>query len=98
MKKQLLLLCAICGLSYGAAIAQNADDEQLANNDSTKLAISNQVHSIPQTTFNETANHVYGSCTATTMCPQLTTNTGNVRGYYFIAPVSFTICGLFIPT
>ena len=41
---------------------------------------------------------VSAQCTATTMCPQLTTNAGSVRGYYFVAPVSFTLCGLFIPT
>ena len=42
--------------------------------------------------------NVFAQCTAVTMCPQTTTFSGNVRGYYFGAPVNFTICGLFIPT
>lgn len=45
-----------------------------------------------------TSNQVSAQCLATTMCPHLTTFSGNTRGYYFIAPVSFTICGLFVPT
>jgi len=36
--------------------------------------------------------------TAITLCPYITSFSSMTRGYYFTAPVSFTICGVFVPT
>ena len=43
-------------------------------------------------------DHAYQSCMPAAICPQVTTFSSNVRGYFFTSPVAFTICGLFIPT
>jgi hypothetical protein len=92
MKKQLLFLGAACALAFSVQ-AQNADAEQNLSNSGNVIlpASSMQKRSLP-------ASNQSSSCTPATMCPQLTTNSGNVRGYYFIAPTSFKICGLLVPT
>src|SRR3989304_10582725 len=97
MKKQFLFLAAMWGLTYGTAIAQNPDMDQRAENNSS-ISAFRQITDAPQTTINKTENNVALVCTADSMCPQSSTFSGNVRGYHFTAPVSFPICGLFIPT
>lgn len=42
--------------------------------------------------------NLYSQGTLMPIGPQSGTFTSNVRGYYFTAPVNFTICGLYIPT
>lgn len=91
MKKQLLLLAVAC--SFNCAIkAQNADAEQKLSNPGD--------NNVPVLTTKRSNSPVVQStsCVAEGMCPQINTNTGNVRGYFFIAPVSFSICGLRVPT
>lgn len=95
MKQQLLLLAMACSFTY-AVQAQNADSEQNIPSPSDQAVTVKQVNA---SQFRKNTQAVQsGSCAPTTMCPQITTNTGNVRGYYFIAPTSFVICGLLVPT
>ncbi len=100
MKTSLLLFFTVCGFTYGTAIAQNADldfKQQLNNNPPGAVFIE-RIPPVSETVSDQKADRVLSPCTADTMCAQLTTFSGNVRGYYFIAPVAFSICGLFIPT
>jgi len=49
-------------------------------------------------TITVTPNYTIGSPGSITLPPQTATFTGNVRGYWFTAPTSFTMTSLFVPT
>lgn len=91
MNKQ-LLFTAVSVFAMGTLFSQNADLDQ-----------QSPISVIHQSTTNRTAsaypvNNITSTCAAATMCPQSSTNSGSVRGYYFVSPVSFTLCGLLVPT
>lgn len=97
MKQQLLILSVASVLAFTKANAQTADLDQ------APVTVIQQAASDRQLSHNATQakgypNSTLSGCTAANMCPQITTNTGNVRGYYFVAPVSFVLCGLLVPT
>lgn len=99
MKKQLLFLSALSVFVADHALAQNADPDKVSSTvqvveQKYDPARVNQV----QKNFKGSYGAVSATCGPTSMCPQTTTFTGNVRGYYFIAPASFVICGLLVPT
>jgi hypothetical protein len=95
MKKQLLLLGAACALVFSAN-AQNADaDARIAKSDEPL-----KIKRVSSSQFKQSFASVQsGHCTPAPMCPQdVVYSGGTVRGYYFIAPTSFVICGLLVPT
>jgi hypothetical protein len=96
MKTQVLFSMAF-GLSVFGACAQDADSDfrlkhQVAPSDVQQKTIVVQSISKPFT------RNASSGCAPASMCPQQTTYSGSVRGYYFIAPKSFRICGLLVPT
>lgn len=81
-------------LAFAGATAQNADLDQRITGQSPEQP-TNQHHT---NAAKEYQHAPLSACTPATMCTQSSTNTGNVRGYYFVAPKSFVICGLLVPT
>jgi hypothetical protein len=99
MKKQLLLLSALSVFAGVHAWAQNADPDQ----SSSPIQVIEQKYAPVRQSPGESqlksgTDAVAASCMPASMCPQTTTFTGNVRGYFFVAPASFMICGLLVPT
>jgi hypothetical protein len=96
MKKQLCILSVVSALAFNGAIAQTADLDQ-APVTIVQQSASNK-HITRSAVQKSYPNSTLSGCTAAPMCPQISSNSGSVRGYYFVAPVSFVLCGLLVPT
>jgi hypothetical protein len=95
MKKK-LLLPMVLGLTLFGARAQNADSDRRLHNATPSDAQQKTI--VVQPVNKPFQRNASAGCMPASMCPQLSVYSGSVRGYYFVAPRSFVICGLLIPT
>lgn len=95
MKKQ-LLLSIVFGLTLFGARAQDADSDMRLHNAMPSDAQQKSI--VVQSVNKPIQRSTSTGCIPASMCPQLSTYSGSVRGYYFIAPRNFVICGLLVPT